>query len=105
MKVRRRLSKSLKIQIKGTFILRRKGRFYKVIKTRHTEGNWWTFECKDIDSKQDVSFNFEMLGMWKALDSAASVMRDPKDILLLDLDNQGKWAILTKEQLDKALKR
>lgn len=76
-----------------------------MIKTRHTEGNWWTFECKDIDSRQDVLFDFEMLGMLKALDSAASIMRDPKDILLLDLDNQGKWAILTKDQLDKALKR
>ena len=104
MKIRGKLSKPLKIRIKGTFILRRKGRFYKVIKTRHTGGNWWTFECKDIGSKQDVVFDFEMLGMLKALDSAASVMRDPKDILLLDLDNQGKWAILTKDQLDKALK-
>ena len=94
----------MKIQIKGTFILRRKGRFYKVIKTRHTEGSWWTFGCKDIESMQDVVFNFEMLGMLKALDSAASVMREPKDILLMDLDNQGKWAILTKEQLDKAMK-
>ena len=44
-----------------------------------------------------------MLGMLKALDSAASVMRDPKDILLMDLDNQGKWAILTGDQLDKVL--
>ena len=105
MKVRKKLSKPLKIQIKGTFILRRKGRFYKVIKTRHTGGNWWTFECKDIDLNKDVVFNFEMLGMLKALDSAASVMQDPEDILLMDLDNQGKWAILTKEQLDKALKR
>ena len=105
MKIRGKLSKPLKIQIKGTFILRRKGRFHKVIKTRHTEGNWWTFECKDIDSRRGVTFDFEMLGMLKALDSAASVMRAPKDILLLDLDNQGKWAILTKNQLDKALKR
>ena len=104
MKIRGKLSKPLKIQIKGTFILRRKGRFYKVIKTRHTEGNWWTFECKDIDSKQDVLFNFEMLGLLKALNSAAFVMKNPKDILFMDF-NQGKWAILTKEQLDKALKR
>lgn len=90
MKVGKKSSKPLKSQIKGTFILRRNGRFYKVIKTKHTWGNWWTFECKDIDSKQDVVFNFEMLDMLKALDSAASVMKDPKDILLMDLDNQGQ---------------
>ena len=102
-KVRKKSSKPLKSQIKGTFILRRKGRFYKVIKTKHTRGNWWTFECKDIDSKQNVVFKFEMLGMLKTLDSAASVMKDPKDILLMDLDNKGKWSILTKNQIDKIL--
>jgi hypothetical protein len=31
-----------------------------------------------------------MLGMLETLDSAASVMKNPKDILLIDLDNQGK---------------
>jgi cellulose biosynthesis protein BcsQ len=45
-----------------------------------------------------------MLGMLKALDSAASVMKDPKDILLMDLDNQGRWSILTKDQIDKILR-
>lgn len=104
VKVGKKSSKPLKSQIKGTFILRRNGRFYKVIKTRHTGGNWWTFECKDIDSKQNVVFNFEMLGMLKTLDSAASVMKDPKDILLMDLDNQGRWSILTKDQIDKILR-
>ena len=99
------MSKALKGQIKGTLILRHKGHFFKVIKVRHKGGNLWAFECKDLDSKQDVFFNFEILGMFKALDSAASVMRDPKDIMLIDLDNKGKWGILTKDQLEKALKR
>ena len=45
-----------------------------------------------------------MLGMLEAMDSAASVMKDPKDILLIDLDNQGKWKIMTKDQIDKTLK-
>jgi len=94
----------VKSQIKGTFILRRRGRFFKVIKTRRTGGNWWTFECKDIQSKQSRVFKYEMLGMLEALDSAASVMKDPKDILLIDLDNQGKWKTMTKAQIDKALK-
>ncbi len=104
MKVGKKSSKPLKSQIKGTFILRRNRRFYKVTKTRHTRGNWWTFECKDIDSKQNVVLNFEMLGMLKALDSAASVMKDPKDILFIDLDNQGKWSILTKNQINNILR-
>jgi len=94
----------VKSRIKGTFILRRKGRFYKVITTRHTGGNWWTFECKDIESKRNQVFKYEMLGMLEALDSAASVMKDPKDILLIDLDNQGKWKIMTEEEIDKAMK-
>jgi len=95
-------SKPLKSQIKGTFILRRKGRFFKVITTRHSGGNRWTFECRDIESRQSRVFKYEMLGMLEALDSAVSVMKDPKDILLIDLDNQGKWKIMTKDQIDKA---
>lgn len=94
----------MKTQVKGTFILRRKGRFYKVITTRHTGGNWWTFECKDLEKKLNRVFKYEMLGMLEALDSAAFVMKDPKDILLSDLDNQGKWGIMARDQLDKALK-
>jgi hypothetical protein len=94
----------VKTQVKGTFILRRKGRFYKVITTRHTGGNWWTFECKDLEKKLNRVFKYEMLGMLEALDSAAFVMKDPKDILLSDLDNQGKWGIMARDQLDKALK-
>ena len=94
----------MKSRIKGTFILRRRGRFFKVITTRHTVGNWWTFECKDIESKRNQVFKYEMLGMLEALDSAASVMKDPKDILLIDLDNQGKWKIMTEEEIDKAMK-
>jgi cellulose biosynthesis protein BcsQ len=39
------------------------------------------------------------------MDAAASVMRDPKDVLLVDLDDQGKWKIMTKDQIDKATKR
>jgi len=96
--------KSLQSRSKGTFILRRKGRFYKVIKTQQTRANWWTFECKDIESKQAVSFDLEMLGMLEVLDSAVSVMKDAKDILFMDLDNQGKWSILTKNQIGKILR-
>jgi hypothetical protein len=39
------------------------------------------------------------------MDAAASVMRDPKDVLLVDLDDQDRWKIMTKDQIDKATKR
>jgi hypothetical protein len=94
----------VKSQVKGTFILRRKGRFYKVITARHTGGNWWTFECKDLETKQSHELRYEMLGMFDAMDAAASKLKDPKDILLLDLDNQGKWKVMTKDQIVKFLK-
>jgi hypothetical protein len=29
--------------------------------------------------------------MHEALDSTASFMKDPKDVLLIDLDNQDRW--------------
>jgi len=45
-----------------------------------------------------------MLGMLEAMDAAASVTKHPEDILLMDLDNQGKWVIMTKDQISKALK-
>jgi hypothetical protein len=72
-----------------------------MIRTRNTGGNWWAFECKSIESKQNRVFKYEMLGTCEALDSAASVMKDPKDILLIDLDNQGKLKTMTKEQIEK----
>ena len=64
----------------------------------------WAFECKDIESKQNRVFKYEMWGMLEALDSAASVMKDAEDILLIDLDNQGKWKMMTKDQIDEAMK-
>jgi hypothetical protein len=59
---------------------------------------------QDIESKQNQVFKYQMLGMLEAMDAAASVMKDPKDILLIDLDNQGRWKITTKDQMDKAMK-
>jgi len=46
-----------------------------------------------------------MLGIIEALESAASVTKDPKDILMIDLDKQGKCKIMTKEEIEKASKR
>ena len=89
---------------KGTLIIRRRGRFYKVLRTRHLRENWWTFECKDLDTKKDAFFDYQVLGMWEMLDKA-STMKDPKDILLIDLDKQGKWTIRTRQELEQYLKR
>jgi len=75
-----------------------------VITTGSAGGSWWTFECKDVESKQNQVFKYQMLGMLEAMDAAASKLKDPKDILLIDLDNQGKWKIMTKDQIDKTLK-
>jgi hypothetical protein len=35
------------------------------------------------------------------MDAAASVMRDPKDVLLVDLDDQDRWKILSKDEVDR----
>ena len=59
----------------------------------------------DIESRVNRIFEYQMLGIIEALDSAASVMKDPKDVLMIDLDNQGKCKIMTKDQIEKAVKR
>jgi len=59
----------------------------------------------DIESKQKQVFKYQILGIIEALESAASITKDPKDVLLIDLDNQGKCKIMTKNQIEKAMKR
>ena len=61
------------------------------------------FKCKDIDKKKDVTFNFQILRMWEVLDKA-STMKDPRDILIIDLDQQGKWMIWTQDKLKQRLR-
>jgi hypothetical protein len=82
-------------------ILKKRGRFFKVITVRGTGNNRYVFECVDVGSKQRQVFTCGMLGLLEAFDAAASVMRDPKDILLVDLDNQGRWKILSKDEVDR----
>jgi hypothetical protein len=62
------------------------------------------FECEDVESKRNQVFKFQMLDILKAMDAAAKVMKDQKDILLIDLDNEGERKIMTKDQVDKATK-
>ena len=90
-----------KLQVKGTFILKDKGRWFKVITVRPVGDNRYVFDCRELVSKKSEVLTFRMLGLLDAMDAAARVMTDPKDILLVDLDNQGKWKILTKNEVDK----
>jgi hypothetical protein len=94
-----------KLQVKGTFILKDKGRFFKVITVRPVGDNRYVFDCRELDSEKSEVLTFRLLGLLDAMDAAASVMKDPKDVLLVDLDDQGKWKIMTKDQIDKATKR
>ena len=90
-----------KLQTKGTFILKDKGRFFKVIIVIPVGDNTYVFDCRELDSKKSEVLTFRLLGLLEAMDAAARVTKDPRDILLADLDNQGKWKILTKEEVDR----
>ena len=94
-----------KLQVKGSFFLRDKGRFFKVVTVRPVGDSRYVFGCRELDSRKSEVLTFRLLGLLDAMDAAASVMRDPKDVLLVDLDDQGKWKIMTKDQIDKATKR
>ena len=85
---------------KGTIILRCGGRFYKVLKLRSTGDNNYTFECKDVDTREEKTLEFKMSGLLEAADQAFKVMKSPKDIFFLDLDNNGKWKIVSEDQLN-----
>ena len=86
---------------KGTMILRCGGRFYKVLKIRSSGDNYYTFECKDLDTRENKALQFNMSGLLEAADQAFKVMKSPKDIFLLDLDRDGKWKIISKADVDK----
>lgn len=64
----------METRVKDTMILKKGGRFSKVITARDM-GNRHEFECVDIDSKQRQVFTYEMLGVLEAFDAAASVDR------------------------------
>ena len=90
-----------KLQVKGSFFLKDKGRFFKVITIRPVGDDRYVFGCRELCSKKSEVLTFRLLGLLDAMDAAASVMGDPKDVLLVDLDDQGKWKILTKEEVDR----
>jgi hypothetical protein len=86
---------------KGSMILRYSGRFYKVLKIRSRVDNNYIFEAKDLDTKRDKVLEFNMSGLLEAADQAFKAMKSPKDILFLDLDNNGKWKVVNEDQLKK----
>ena len=79
-------------------ILRCEGRFYKVLKLRSKGDSSYAFECKDLDTKESKEFQLSITGLLEAADRAFSIMKSPKDIFFLDLDNEGKWKIVTEDQ-------
>ena len=80
-------------------ILRYSGRFYKVIKVRSRGDNSYTFQCMDLDTKKSKTLKFSLSGFLEAADHTFSVMKSPKDIFFLDLDNQGKWKVINEDQI------
>jgi hypothetical protein len=89
------------VNAKGSFFLKDKGRFFKVITIRPVGDNRYVFGCRELDSKKSEVLTFRLLGLLDAMEAAASVMKDPKDVLLVDLDDQGKWKILGKDEVDR----
>lgn len=84
---------------KGTMILRSSGRFCKVLKLRSKGDNSCTFECKDLDTKQDKILQFAMSGLLEATDQAFKAMKSPKNIFFLDMDDSGKWKVVNEDQI------
>jgi hypothetical protein len=68
-----------------------------VLKLRSKRDNPYTFECKDLDTKESREFQFRMNGLLEAADRVFSVMKSPKDIFFLDLDNDGKWKVVIEK--------
>ena len=87
---------------KGTMVLRFKGRFYKVIRSRSQVDNNYIFECKDLDTKEDKTLHFNLSGFLEAADQAFKVMKSSKDIFFLDLDRNGEWKVVNEDKLRQA---
>ena len=84
---------------KGTMILHYQGQFFKVITARSSGGNDWTFTCRELDTKHDQTLTLNLSGFLETLDKALPHMKNPKDILFLDLDNKGQWKVVNEEQI------
>ena len=92
----------MELQIKGTMILKTKGRYLKVITVRSVGGSRYFFECKELGSRRSDVLKVDLLGA-RAIDKAAPFIKDPKDVLLMSLDKEdnGLWKVMPKEQVEK----
>lgn len=73
--------------------------FLKVLNAKHDGASSFAFECRDIETRQRQVVQCQLLGLFEALDSAAPFMKNPKDILLTDLDNEGRWKVIPQVQV------
>ncbi len=85
---------------KGTMILHYKGQFLKIITARSSGGNDWTLQCRDLDNKQDQTLTLNLTGFLETLDQALPHMKNPEDILFIDLDNKGQWKVINENQIN-----
>jgi hypothetical protein len=92
-------------RVKGTLIVRRHRRFFKVIILKGLGNNRYLFECRELESKESCTFEYEMLGLIEAMDNAVRAMKNPEDILLIDLDDEGKWKIVMKYEIDEIMRK
>jgi hypothetical protein len=53
---------------------------YKVLKRASSGDNNYTFESKDIDTKESKVLQFQILGLIEATNRAFQEMKSPKDI-------------------------
>jgi hypothetical protein len=50
-----------KLQVKGSFFLKDKGRFFKVITVRPVGDSRYVFDCRELDSKKSEVLTFRLL--------------------------------------------
>ena len=67
-----------KLQVKGSFFLKGKGRFFKVITVRPVGDNRYVFGCRELCSEKSEVLTFRLLGLLDAMEAATSVMRTRK---------------------------
>jgi len=58
-------------------------------------------DSRDLQTRKRQVLQCQLLGLFEALDSAAPFMENPKDILLMDLDNEGRWKVDAEAQVQK----
>jgi len=90
-----------KFQLRGTFILKSKGRYYKVITVRPTGQSTYLFDCVELETKRSEVLTLRMHGLLEAVNIAFQYMNSPKDMLMMDLDHGGAWKTVPKEQIEK----